>query len=110
MIEYLLGAEHLSFDKAPPPPPFSTTLPTDVRGQILFTGFKAEDRLALEELSIANGLKVVKTATKNLAFLCAGYNAGWTKVEAAVEKGAFILSESQLLTMFKTGELAVGEV
>ncbi|WP_052673023.1 BRCT domain-containing protein [Pseudomonas sp. ES3-33] len=106
VIEYLCGAQHLSFDRAPPPPPYSKTLPTDVQGQILFTGFKSEDRINLENLAAANGLRVVKTPTKNLAFLCAGYNAGWTKIEAAVGKGAFILSEAQLLAMFQTGEIS----
>lgn len=106
VIEYLSGTEHLSFDRAPPPPPYSKTLPIDVQGQILFTGFKSEDRISLEALAAANGLRVVKTPTKNLAFLCAGYNAGWTKIEAAVGKGAFILSEAQLLAMFQTGEIS----
>lgn len=110
VIEYLLGAEHLVFDRAPPPPPpFSKKLPTDIRGQILFTGFKSEARAALEDLAATNGLRVVKTPTKDLAFLCAGYNAGWTKVKAAVEKGAFILSEAQLLAMFETGEIFEAE-
>ncbi len=105
VIEYLLGAEYLALDKAPPPPPYSPTLPKDVRGQILFTGFKSETRTVLEELATENGLRVVKTPTRELAFLCAGYNAGWTKVKAAVEKGAFILSEAQLVAMLKTGEV-----
>lgn len=105
VVEYLKGIEYLAFDRAPSPPPFSPSLPTDVRGQILFTGFKSADRIVLEELAVLNGLYVVKTPTKNLAFLCAGYNAGWTKVKAAVEMGAFILSEEQLIAMFKTGEI-----
>ncbi|MBT2339448.1 BRCT domain-containing protein [Pseudomonas fluorescens] len=100
------GAEHLSFDRAPPLPPFSAGLPTDAQGEILFTGFKSDDRMSLEELAAMNGLKVVKTPTKNLAFLCAGYNAGWTKVKSAVEKGAFILSQEQLIAMFNTGEIS----
>ena len=106
VLEYFDGAELLSFDKAPPPPPFSTSLPADKQGQILFTGFKAGHRTELEELAASNGLQVVKTPTKNLAFLCAGYNAGWTKVKAAVEKGAFILSDVQLVAMFKTGDIS----
>lgn len=106
VIEYLCGAEYLSFERAPPPPPYSKILPASVRGAILFTGFKSEDRISLEKLAAENGLHVVKTPTKNLAFLCAGYNAGWTKVQAAVEKGAFILSEAQLLAMFQTGVIS----
>lgn len=105
VIEYFLGAEYLALDKAPPPPSYSPKLPVDVRGQILFTGFKSETRAVLEALAAANGLRVVKTPTRELAFLCAGYNAGWTKVKAAVEKGAFILSEAQLVAMLETGEV-----
>lgn len=103
VIEYFQGADLLSYDKAPSPPPFTAASRVNNQGQILFTGFKASDRAALEELAAANGLQVVKTPTKKLAFLCAGYNAGWTKVKAAVEKGAFILSEAQLIAMFETG-------
>jgi hypothetical protein len=106
VIEYLQGAERLSFERAPAPPPFSPSLPKDMRGQILFTGFKQDERIVLEGLAALHGLKVVKTPTKNLGFLCAGYNAGWAKVRAAVEVGAFILSETQLRTMFETGDIS----
>lgn len=103
MLEYTHGAEHLSFDEAPPPPPYSIGLPADKQGQILFTGFKAGHRTELEELAVSNGLQVVKIPTKNLAFLCAGYNAGWTKIKSTVEKGTFIFSETQLVATFETG-------
>lgn len=106
VLEYLQGAEYLLLDKAPPPPVFSRSLPTDARGQILFTGFKAHERASLEALASAKGLQVVKTPTKGLMFLCTGYNAGWTKVKAAVEKGAFILSSAQLLEMLETGDIS----
>lgn len=106
VLEYYKGAHQLLMEQAPLPPVFSASLPTDVRGQILFTGFKADERASLEALAQAKGLRVVKTPTKGLAFLCAGYNAGWTKVKAAVDKGAFILSSAQLLEMLETGDIS----
>lgn len=104
VIEYFKGGEYLTFEGAPPPLLIATA-PIDVRDQILFTGFKSDDRAALEKLAECNGLRVVKTPTKNLAFLCVGYNAGWAKVKASVERGAFILNEGQLVLMLKTGEI-----
>ena len=105
--EYLEGAEHLLFDLAPlAPAPAPKALP-DERPQILFTGFKAADRAALEQHAQANGLRVMKTASKALALLCIGSNAGPTKVEAAHAAGAFIVTEEQLVKLLKTGEVPV---
>jgi NAD-dependent DNA ligase len=103
--EYLAGAEQLQGELAPPTPEPSPRLPADDRPQILFTGFKQADRSRLEQLANEQGLRVVKTATAQLAYLCGGYNAGPTKVQAARDKGAFILSEEQLLHLFETGEI-----
>ncbi len=103
--EYLAGAEQLQGELAPPAPLPSTRTPSDDRPQILFTGFKQADRDRLEHLATEQGLRVVKTATAQLAYLCGGYNAGPTKVQAARDKGAFILSEEQLLHLFETGEI-----
>ncbi|WPP47727.1 BRCT domain-containing protein [Pseudomonas sp. AN-1] len=103
--EYLAGAEQLQGELAPPAPLPSPRAATDDRPQILFTGFKQADRSRLEQLAAEQGLRVVKTATAQLAYLCGGYNAGPTKVLAAREKGAFILSEEQLLHLFETGEI-----
>lgn len=106
VIEYFSGSEYLRFDKAPPAPVLVSIAPADVRGEILFTGFLAADRLKLEALAEKQGLCVVKTPTKALTFLCVGKNAGWTKVRAASEKGAFILNETQLMEVFETGEIS----
>lgn len=106
VIEYFSGSEHLKFDNALPAPVLIAIAPADVRGEILFTGFLAAHRLELEALAEKNGLRVVKTPTKALTFLCTGKTAGWTKVQAASEKGAFILTEAQLLEVFKTGDIS----
>lgn len=103
--EYLAGAEQLQGDLAPPLPRPAPRAPKDDRPQILFTGFRKADRERLEQLADQQGLHVVKTPTAQLAYLCSGYNPGPTKVLAAREKGAFILSEEQLLRLFETGEV-----
>lgn len=105
VLEYLAGAEQLQGELAPPAPQPAPRAPTDDRPQILFTGFKQADRDRLEQLAAEQGLRVVKTATAHLAYLCGGYNAGPAKVHAARDKGAFILSEEQLLHLFETGEI-----
>jgi NAD-dependent DNA ligase len=106
VIEYFSSSEYLKFDNAPLAPVIISIDPADVRGEILFTGFLAADRLKLEALAEKKGLRVVKTPTKALAFLCTGKTAGWTKVKAASEKGAFILTEAQLLEVFETGDVS----
>lgn len=108
VVEYLEGESLLLGDKAPlaPEPASSATRsPADARPQILFTGFKAADRKALELLAEERGLRVVKTSTKNLSFLCAGSNAGPVKIKKAHEAGAFILTSSELENMLETGEV-----
>ena len=108
VIEYLEGENLLLGDKAPfVPEPISSAVrsPTDNRPQILFTGFKSADREALELLAEENGLRVVKTSTKKLSFLCAGANAGPIKIKKAHESGAFILTSLELESMLKTGEV-----
>lgn len=47
----------------------------------------------------------MKTAGKSLAVLCIGSNAGPTKVDAARAGGAFIVTESELMHLVKTGEV-----
>lgn len=108
VIEYLEGEDLLLGDKAPfvPEPDSSAARsPTDTRPQILFTGFKAADREALELFAEESGLRVVKTATKKLSFLCAGDSAGPVKTKKAHEAKAFILTRSELEAMLETGEV-----
>ncbi|MFY1021632.1 hypothetical protein [Ectopseudomonas khazarica] len=105
VIEYLEGADQLLFDNAPPAPEPAPKAAPDLRAQILFTGFKAAERAALEVFAEQSGFRVVKTAGKSLALLCIGSNAGPTKVEAARAAGAFILNEMEFNQLAKTGEL-----
>lgn len=105
VIEYLEGAEQLLGDLAPPAPEPAPRAPVDSRPQILFSGFKQADRARLEQLAEEKGLRVVKTPTTQLAFFCGGYNAGPTKIEAARERGALVLTEIQLTHLLKTGEI-----
>ncbi|WEJ70352.1 hypothetical protein [Pseudomonas sp. PSE14] len=105
VIEYLVGADQLLFDNAPPAPEPAPKVQPDTRPQVLFTGFKAADRQRLETLSAESGFRVMKTAGRSLAVLCIGYNAGPSKVEDAREAGAFIVTEEQLLHLLKTGEV-----
>jgi len=103
--EYLEGAEQLLFDLAEPAPEPAPRAQPDSRPQILFTGFKSADRTRLENKAAEHGLRVMKSAGKSLAILCIGYNAGPTKVEAAREAGAFIVTEEQLDHLLLTGEV-----
>lgn len=105
VIEYLEGAEQLLGDLAPPAPEPAPRNPTDTRPQILFSGFRQADRDRLEKLAEDKGMRVVKSATKQLAVFCGGYNAGTSKIEDARERGAFILTEEQLLHLIETGEV-----
>lgn len=73
--------------------------------EILFTGFSASVRESLEDTARDEGMKVRKTVTKNLTFLCAGPNAGPTKVAEAKSRGALVLDEDQFWTLIETGEI-----
>lgn len=73
---------------------------------ILFTGFAAARRKELENLTKqVDGLKLVKTPTEHLRFICCGYNAGPSKVRTAIERGAWVLTEDDFLRLIDTGEL-----
>ena len=73
--------------------------------EILFTGFKKERRAELESIAAAAGMQIRRTVTSNLDFLCAGSNAGPSKLAEARERGALVLNEHQLLVMLESGEL-----
>lgn len=73
--------------------------------QVCFTGFSAESKSKLTELAQAANLEVVGSVTKNLAFLCAGENAGPAKLGKAREQGNHILSKEQFIHLLETGEI-----
>jgi NAD-dependent DNA ligase len=73
--------------------------------QVCFTGFTAVEKAELSALAHAANLEVVGSVTKNLAFLCAGENAGPAKLEKAREQGNHILSKQQFLHLLDTGEV-----
>lgn len=106
IFRYLDGCEAaLATPFAGPPPKLSRTLPQDSRPHILFTGFPAALRSELERQCSAAGLKVVKTVTQQLAFLCAGPNAGPSKVAKARTQGTFIVFEADLPELLESGVL-----
>lgn len=73
--------------------------------EILFTGFKKDRRAELEGIAQAAGMVVRKNVTTNLDFLCAGSNAGPTKLAEALERGVMVLDEQQFVRMLETGEV-----
>lgn len=75
-----------------------------VAHEILFTGFKADQRAALEAQAVAAGMTVRKRVTLDLDYLCAGPNAGPAKLEEATSRGATVLSPEQFLHLVSTGE------
>lgn len=105
IVDYLDGGEHLLNEQAPLAPEPAPRAEPDKRVQILFTGFKAADRAALESMVEQQGFRVMKNAGKSLAVLCIGANAGPSKVEAARVAGAFIVTESELRHLIETGEI-----
>lgn len=106
VLEYLDGCADLLEDPHTPPPAQPVPRgPTDARPQILFTGFPKVQRADLERRADESGLRVVKTVTEYLAFLCGGPNAGPAKVAAARAKGVLILRQHELLRLCETGEM-----
>lgn len=114
IVEYLDGAEAALLEPYPAPPPrVHRSTPPDRRPQVCFTGFPSVQRTALERRADAGGLRVVKSVTVGLVFLCTGPNAGPKKIERSRAQGVYIVRESELLEMLETGELpdhAVDEV
>lgn len=89
------------FIKENPTPSTSNTTSYD----ICFTGFKKQDKEKLQELARQKSMNVRSSVTKNLAFLCCGYNAGAKKIEAARKQGVIVFNENQFRAMLETGEL-----
>lgn len=86
----------LEHPKEDPPPRIVRSAPTDLRPQILFTGFAAALRADLEKQCELAGLRVMKTVSLSLTFLCAGPNAGPAKVAKARIQGVYVLGADSL--------------
>ena len=104
--EYLDGCEALlkGPSASPPPKPARQASP-DSRPQILFTGYGAAQRKALEAQASEAGLFIVATVTKGLTFLACGPNAGPAKVEKSRAQGVYIVADQHLQALLLTGEL-----
>lgn len=74
-----------------------TTMPERV--EILFTGFEREHRERLESLARERKMIVRQSFTKNLTHLCAGKNAGPSKLTQAAAKGVRIIYEENLASI-----------
>jgi len=79
--------------------------PDKNKPQICFTGFRPAAKKELVKKAGINDLKIVKSVTKKLDFLCIGDNAGPKKIEKAKKQGVIIITPLELETMFKTGEV-----
>jgi NAD-dependent DNA ligase len=75
------------------------------RSQVCFTGFSVTEKTALIDAALNAKLDVVDSVTKNLAFLCAGENAGPVKLAKAKGQGVLVLDKSQFLNLLETGEV-----
>jgi DNA ligase (NAD+) len=60
--------------------------------EICFTGFTPEEREELWDADHEMGLKIVKSVTKNLTYLCVGEAPGPTKLAQAKEQKCKILT------------------
>lgn len=106
VAQYLDGCEvQLRTPHEAPPPRVRRETPPDLRPQILFTGYGAKLRQQLEAQCEATGLRVVKTVTQDLVFLCAGPNAGPSKLSKARTQGVYVLGEADLPALLESGEL-----
>lgn len=72
----------------------------DVRPQICFTGFSPTDKEKLETFAISKDLRVVKSVTKGLNYLCCGDNVGPSKLEKAKKQRVLIINHKELLDSF----------
>ncbi|MDC8802541.1 hypothetical protein PRZ61_03640 [Halomonas pacifica] len=73
--------------------------------EILFTGFPKARRAELETAAADSGMQLRKTVTQALSFICAGPNAGPTKLRKAQGQGVAVLDESDFLWLLETGEM-----
>jgi NAD-dependent DNA ligase len=87
----------------PPPKPASQPRPKGI--EVCFTGFKKSEKEELTSLSESKKLFVKSSVTKNLVFLCYGYNAGPAKLHKACQQGVIILDKDQFSHLLETGEI-----
>lgn len=78
---------------------------TTGKPEVCFTGFKKAEKDKLVEVAKLSEMFIRSSVTKNLDFLCCGYNAGPKKIEKARHQGVIALSEKQFRTMLETGEV-----
>lgn len=101
IVEFLDGKDLLS--PAAPTPLYRKQKEDAI--EILFTGFTKARRAQLEETANKFGMRVCKTVTVGLSFICAGPTAGSTKLRNAHAKGVPVLDESGFLKLLETGEI-----
>ena len=75
--------------------------------QICFTGFSDAVKEELGAMAEVAKLEVVKSVTKSLMFLCAGENAGPSKLDKAKSQQVIILSRQQFIDLTESGEVPV---
>jgi len=73
--------------------------------QICFTGFDPDEKHELQTLAAQNGLDVVQSVTKSLAYLCIGDSPGPVKLKQAKEQQAIILDQEQFHNFLNSGEI-----
>jgi NAD-dependent DNA ligase len=73
--------------------------------QICFTGFSPSDKERLRQIAIGQGLDVVSSVTRFLAFLVTGTNAGPAKCKLAKEQDVVIMNEEQFTIFLAEGEI-----
>lgn len=86
---------------------YSLRSPTSKKkeNQVCFTGFSPAAKKGLSKVATDNGMDVVKSVTKSLAYLCTGSNAGPAKIKKAREQGAILMDAEQFHHLLNTGEI-----
>lgn len=75
--------------------------------EILFTGFAAAERQAMEENATSSGWIVRRTVSKGLTCLICGPNAGPSKVRRALDQGTLVLGPEEMTeALLRDGEIA----
>ena len=106
VVAYAAGVAALLAEPHPAmPDPPRRSKPDRDKPQVLFTGFPALQRAAMEAHCAAEGVPVCKDVTQRCGFVVAGPNAGPAKMERARAAGKLVLSWPQMLRVLATGEL-----